>query len=162
MPPRAPDPSAASSAAHGGGRVGPGRPRVQKILKFLSSFCILPGMTSRQLIDLREKLGWPVAQLAEYLGVSHVTVHNWENGKHAVSNRRVRLLLEDLWDREYGAPWDRERARLEVAKRLGTDADRSGSLLVEYGRAPGESWRSVVSRVVDGERFRKVGRVAEA
>lgn len=124
----------------------------------------MPGMdlTAGQLVQLREHLGLSVKELADYLGVTKGAVYQWERGDYPVGSPRVRALLADLWDKAFGAPWDRERARTETSKRLGVDADRAGQLLLEYGRSPGEPWRDVVGRVVDGERYRKVGRVAEA
>jgi transcriptional regulator with XRE-family HTH domain len=155
-------PPAAVVRPHGGRRVGKRAEKLQKKFASLSQMHILPGMTPVQLVQLREHLGWSVKQMAEYLGVHFVTVYGWENGKRQVSQRRVRLLLQDLWDKAFGEPWDRERARAEVSKRLGVDADRAGQLLVEYGRLPGEPWRDVVGRVVDGERNRTVERAARS
>lgn len=119
-------------------------------------------LTAGQLVQLREALAWDVSTLASYLGVTKGAVYQWERGASRVGSPRVRQLLADLWDKQYGAPWDRERARRELAGRLGIDAGRAGQLLVEYGRVHGEPWRDVVGRVVDGERYKIMARAARA
>jgi transcriptional regulator with XRE-family HTH domain len=167
MPRRAPgpahDPPASSAASHGGRRVGAGRPRVKMNLAIAENVAILPGMTAGQLVQLREKLGLSVPEFARLLGVDNTALYRWEAGKSRVRNVALRAQLQDLYDKAFGPPWDRERARLEVAKRLGMDLNRAGQLLAEYGRLdPGEPWRDVAGRVVDGEKHRRLGRVAEA
>lgn len=102
------------------------------------------------------------SEFAEVVGVDYTTAYRWETGESAPRGKRIKRLLEDLMDKAFGPPWDRERARAEVAKRLGVDLDHAGQLLIEYGRSPGEPWRDVCGRVVDGERHHKLGRVAEA
>lgn len=122
----------------------------------------MAGMTAGQLVQLREKLGHSVPEFARLLGVDHTAVYRWEAGKTRVRNRALRAQLLDLYQQAFGAPMDREGARDAIAQRLGVDLNRAGQLLVEYGRLPGEPWRDTVGRVVDGERYRKLGRVAEA
>lgn len=161
MRPSAPDPSASRHDSHGGDRVRRGRPRGKKNLLMRVDCAILPGMKAGQLTQLREQLRLTVAEFADLIGVSPRAVYQWEAGERTVRGRAVKQKLEDLWDRCFGPPWDRERARLEVAKRLGVDLDRAGQLLTEYGHVQGEPWRDVAGRVVDGERFHKLGRVAE-
>jgi transcriptional regulator with XRE-family HTH domain len=113
----------------------------------------MPGMTSGQLVRLRETMGLSVARFAVLLGVSPRAVYQWESGERRVTNRRAQEFLQDLYAEHLGGPLTRAQARLQVAQRLGVTLEAAGRLLVSYGRAPKEGWRDVVGRVVDGERY---------
>lgn len=54
-------------------------------------------MTSKNISDLRARLGLTQAKLGELVGVSWVTIHRWESGKSTpkseVCLRKLRELL---------------------------------------------------------------------
>ena len=161
-PPLRPSASASHGSPHGGGRVKRGRPPVHRNLAIAQKASILPGMTAGQMVQLREKLGLSVPEFARLIGVDHTAVYRWEAGKSRVRNVALRAQLLDLYAKAFGPEMTREGAREQIAQRLGVDLNRAGQLLVEYGRLSGEPWRDVLGRVVDGERHRSLGRVAEA
>lgn len=50
-------------------------------------------MTPQEIIQLRLRLGLTQEQFAHKLGVTHVTVNRWENGKAKPSNLAKQALL---------------------------------------------------------------------
>lgn len=153
MPRSARGPSVPGAPAHGRKSVGRGRPRDKEKLENAKNSYIMPGMKAGELVTVRERLGWTIAQVADFAGVTVQTVYRWENGTHRVTGKRARLALQDLRDRASERSWTREDARVRIVQDLGVDAAAAGRLLVRYGRAPGESWRDVAGRVTDGERY---------
>ncbi len=48
----------------------------------------------RTIRDLREERGWTQLQLANKLGVTPVTVYNWERGKYEPSASKLRAIAQ--------------------------------------------------------------------
>ena len=44
-------------------------------------------MTGQELRDLRLSSGLSMTKLAEMVGVSRQTIHNWQTGKHKINGR---------------------------------------------------------------------------
>lgn len=155
MAPPAHDPHTPPVVAHAHEVVDGRRRRRQKKLELASDLPILPGMKAGHIVELREALGLSVKEFAALVGVEFSSVYRWESGKGSVQSSRVRDLLTDLYEKHVkAAPLDYSGAKLYVAKRLGVDIEAAARLLQEYGRAPGEGWRAVAERVVDGERYK--------
>lgn len=57
-------------------------------------------MTSKNISDLRARLGLTQAKLGELVGVSWVTIHRWESGKSTPKSEVCLRKLRELIDEE--------------------------------------------------------------
>ncbi len=113
----------------------------------------MPGMTAKEVRQLREKMGLSIREFAKRLGVSLATAYRAESG-HPIRILAARERLRVLWAEVMERPSSRTAAAHEIARQLDTSRAEAGQLLIRYGRVQGEPWGDVVSRVVDGERSR--------
>lgn len=69
-------------------------------------------MTSQEIKDLRQRLGWTLREMGDVLGVSHMAISKWERGERTPGPYK-RAALERLRERLNEAEAQQQRERFE-------------------------------------------------